>query len=327
MAELQQERHVAYVDGTVQNFVITNTMISASIPTELPHLYVFVFTIVDPLDPKKDTLTRVAQLADLTTLPLGRDAALALIPQGTLFLSPTCTVTYNALDEAEAAADTFQSRCSALVTSWIDFNANFNAPTPTPAIIVLPTTDPSQLQALVNAYTTAKENRYDLGLAKTAADQALTAAQAAYTQAQGDVTALTPLLTTQALLVVEATNSLNFLTTLQGAGTAFLTAASCADAGDKTTFQNALNLGANQMVLLAGYSTDHSNAAAALTNFASTLTARLTAAQAALTTAQATDITAAQQYVSAQATEAAALAAVLAVCPDFQSTSVCTVAG
>lgn len=326
MANLQQERHVEYVSGTAQAFVVTSTMTAATIPTQLPHLYVFTLTIVDPLDPKKDLFTRVARIADLTTLPLGRDAALAAA--ATEFLSQTCRLSYPTLEEGEAAAQTIQDRCNALITSWINFNAQFNAPTPTPANITLPTTDPSQLQALVNVYKTAKEDRYDKGLAKTAADSALTAAQAAFTQTQADVTAFTPFVSDATQLTTQMQAAATDLSTLQTAGTTFLGLASCAVTGDKTTFQNALNVAANAGILLASYVTGHMNHAATLQSFLSgTLQPRLSAAQSALTTAQATDITATQQYVSAQATEAAALAAVQAICPDFMATSVCTVPG
>lgn len=330
MANLQQERHVELINGADQAFIVTSTMTAATIPAQLPHLSVFVFTIVDPLDPKRDAFTRVAQIADLTTLPQGRDAALAAVPDATntFFLSPTCRLSYPSLDEGEAAAQAISDRVNALILSWIDFYTNFNAPSPTPDNISLPTADPAQLQALINAYTAAKEDRYAKGLAVTAADAALARAQAAYTQAQSDVTVFAPFNTTAGQLVTEAQNSSTYLAAALNAGNVFLGDASCAADPDKATFQAALNQTANQGILLAGYLADHTNFAAVLQSFFSgTLQVRQAATQTALTAAQATDITATQQYISAQATEAAALAAVLAVCPDFLSTSVCTVPG
>ena len=77
MAQFEQERHVELAPGGTQTFFITNRMISANIPVELPHVSVFVLTVVDAADATQDTLSRVATLADLTLVPIGRDAGIA----------------------------------------------------------------------------------------------------------------------------------------------------------------------------------------------------------------------------------------------------------
>src|SRR6266542_2071056 len=262
MANLQQERHVEYVSAQFERYVLTSTMTTAVIPTELPHLFVFVHKIVAPSDPKRDTLARVARIADLTTLPLGRNAGLA--SHAVEYLSTTSTLTYPTLDEAIAAEKTVIDRCNALITDWVKFNASFNAPSPTPANISLPSPDPSQKQQLIAAYKATKENRYALGLARQAAAQALAQAQAAFTAAQATVGDLTGFVQTANQLAVEAQNSLAFLTAVGGAGTMFLLAAGCAPADAQSTFQAALNQATNQQALLVGYSSDHSAFAASL---------------------------------------------------------------
>ena len=77
MALLKQERHVELVTGANEAFVITTLMANASIPAQLPHLNVFVIAVADVDDPKQDSLARVARIADLTTLPIGRSAGIA----------------------------------------------------------------------------------------------------------------------------------------------------------------------------------------------------------------------------------------------------------
>jgi hypothetical protein len=326
MATLQQERHVEYVSSQFEQYVITSRMTAAAIPAELPHLFVFVYSIVDTSDPKRDALARVARISDLTTLPLGRNAALSA--RSAEYLSTTSTLTYPTLDEAIAAEKTIIDRCNALITDWISFNTSFNAPSPTPANIQLPSPDPSQKQQLIAAYKAAKENRYALGLARQAAAQTLASAQAAFTAAQGAVTDFTAFVATANLLTGEAQSALNFLSTVTSAGTTFLIAAGCVASDVQSTFQTSINQAQNQQTLLAGYGGDHATFAASLQTYQTgTLQPRLAAAQAALTAAQAGDTTAAQNLASAQQLEQIALAAVRAICPDFQATAICQVPG
>jgi hypothetical protein len=326
MANLQEECHVEYVSGTLERYVITTTLTAATIPTELPHRFIFVYKIVDRADPKRDALARVARISDLTTLPLGRNAGLDSSTGE--YLSTTSTLTYPTLDEAIAAKKAVTDRCNSLITEWINFSTNFNAPSPNPANIMLPSPDPSQKQQLISAYKAAKENRYALGLARQAAAQALVQAESAFTGAQAAVNDFTAFVQTANQVVTEAQNSLAFLRAVDAAGTTFLIAAGCAPADAQSTFQNALNQATNQQALLAGYTADHSTFAAALQSYlAGTLQPQLIAAQAALAAAQANDITAAQQYASAQQTEQAALGAVLAICPDFQASAICLIPG
>jgi hypothetical protein len=181
---------------------------------------------------------------------------------------------------------------------------------------------------LIAVYKAAKESRYALGVGRQAVAQALVQAQAAFTSAQAAVGDFAAFVQTSNQLLLEAQDSLGFLTTINGAGTTFLIAAGCAPAAQQSTFQGALNQATNQQALLAGYSTDHSGFAAALQSYlGGTLQPRLVAAQAALTAAQAADIVAAQQYASAQQAEQIALAAVRVSCPDFQASAICQVPG
>lgn len=329
MAILRQERHSEYASGVEELFVITSTMTSATIPAQLPHLFVFVLKIVTRDDPKDDTLARVARIADLTTLPQGRAAGLASAPgTGVEYLATSCRVTYPTLNEALDAKTAIKDRVNALINDWINFQANFNAPDPTPDNITLPTVDPSQVQALIAAYRAAKQDRYNKGLAKTAADDTLTLANTNYTNASSAVSATQGFVTQATTVSTEMTTAAAAFSSLKTAGDTFLAAAGCAAPVDQANFQAALGVAATQIIANTGYLADAAALASGLSSYVNgTLIPAKTAAATALTTAQAAQITAAQQYTAAQATETAALNAVLAVCPDFDSTTVCTVPG
>lgn len=316
MAVFKQERHVELVPGTAESFVITNEMFSASIPVDLPHLNVFVIAVADALDPKQDVLARVANIADLSLVPIGRDPGIASPGvNGIEYLAQTCTVRYDTLETANDAAKAFQDRVNALITDWGVFRTQFNAPDPTPASYVFPSVDPSSKTALINAYTVAKQDRYQKQIAKTDADATVTRTQADYTYKSnllpGIATIVTDVTRVQADLSTVVTQFGSLLT----AGNTFY-AANVGGTG-AAAFLTALTTATTAQTAMPGYLSD---AATALVDAGAYQTARqadLTAAAATLTTAVADQVTKNQALASALATESAALAALLAVCPDF----------
>jgi len=334
MAILSQERHVLYVTGTLQNFVITSTMTSAVFPTELPHLFVFVMSLVSRNDPKDDTLARVARIADLTTLPLGRVAALASNSgTGFEYLEPTAVTKYTTLTEAISAQTAIKDRVNALITDWITFNADFNAPDPTPENITLPTVDPSQKDALIAAYKAAKEDRYDKGLVAVDAAAEQTDAQTLYTSLQADVTTIAGLQTTATQLLSDFSTAQLDYQTLYNAGTVYIAAAStsaCAAtfAAATTTFQAAVSyaLGTKDPILTSQLAT-FTAFVSSIGTFYSAKSASSTAAAADVQSTTTANTVAQQDYADALVTEAAALAAVQAICPDFLGSSICNVPG
>ena len=321
MAQLEQERHVELVSGASQAFVVTSRLISANIPVELPHLSVFVLAVTDVTDPKSDTLARVAMLADLTTLPQGRAAGIATPgPNGIEYLSAVTTNSYTTLETGNDAATAIADRVSALVLDWETFRTKFNAPTPLPAIITLPKVDASQKQALIDAYAIAKQVRYQAQIDKTNADAALVRAQADYTYKSGLVTAV-------AAMLAEAASTQSNLTTVVSQFGVLLTAGNtfyAANTGGTgaATFLAALTSATSHQAAMPGYLTTATQLVTDLTNYQSARAADAATSSTALTAAQSTQITKAQTLTSTQATETAALNAVLAVCPDFDKHSI-----
>lgn len=335
MATLSQERHVELVSAASQAFVITTRVNTAIVPNELPHLNAFVLSVPDVTDPKQDKLARVAMLADLTTLPIGRDPGIATPgPNGIEYLSASTTNSYDTLETALDAAQALRDRFNALVTDWIKFRTNFNAPDPSPALYTFPIIDASQKEALINAYTVAKQDRYQKQIAKDDADDTLSLAQSDYAYKQnlvaGAQTILTDAQLTQSDLVTAITQFGTLLTSSNaffGAGQTFYQ--SNVGGVGASTFLIALNA---YLGVLATATSQQSAMTTALThaatlvadaaNYKDARTTDASAASTTLTTAQATQLTTTQQLTSALALESAALAAVLAVCPDFDKHSI-----
>jgi len=321
MAQFKQERHVQLVSGANQAFVITNQMVSASIPSELPSLGVFVLNIVDDADPKADTLARVATLADLTTIPIGREAGIAAPgPNGKQFLSPTWTASYDQLQTALDAAEAFRARVNQLILDWQTFRTNFNAPDPAPAIYTLPGIISSQKSVLIAAYKTAKQDRYQKQIVKADADDTLARAQADYTYKQDLVSDLDPINTAAATNVTEFTTTAGNFSTLKTAGDTFL-GANPGGVG-ASTFQTALNTAAVQASQHTAYLGDASALATSINTYRTARQTDASTASATLSTAITDQATAAQDLIEVQALEASTLAAVLAVCPDFDKRSI-----
>jgi hypothetical protein len=324
MANLQQERHIELVSGTEERFVITSRMTGALVPAELPHLNVFVIKATDRSDAKHDALARVARLSDLSLLPVGRDRAL---PASGEYLAAGMTLGYATLTEALLAQTAIKDRVNQLIQDWMSFTTRFNAPDPTPANFVLPTSAPMQKAALISAYKAAKQDRYQKQLGKEAADDALGRAHAAFTYVQ-DLVGAAEALVPKAVATQAAFADTRFVyDNLHGAGATFSAAAGCAAAADRNSFQAALNTAANESIVIQGHVVGVGTLIAALTALRDAKATERDTASAEVSAATVDQLTKAQALASALALEAAALQAVRAVCPDFDPTSVCLVSG
>lgn len=206
----QVRRPVTLADGSVQWEVATSVLDAG----DLPFKELFVLTIVDPLDPKRDVLARVitppelrrsdptaplyvkvaaddltylggdpfariANVDDVTALP--RDRVVAVRNGVTTYLVSAVTLVYSNLTTATAAYKTFIDRLSTLVTDWRLATGGF---------VTTPSTDYPlpQVNAGVEAqavagYDTAKAARVT---AEAARDAAQTAKDACEVGCTGD---------------------------------------------------------------------------------------------------------------------------------------------
>lgn len=321
MATFDQTRHVELIAGGDQAFVIENEMKAAAIPSELPHVSVFLVNVVDVFDPKQDTLARVATIADLTQVPIGRDAGIAAPGgDGIQFLSAEWTATYPTLETALDAAQAFRDRVNKLVVDWQTFRTQFNAPSPTPAVYTFPTADTSPKTALINAYKVAKQDRYQKQLAKDAADATLAAAQTDSAYKQGLVDEIALIASGAVTNQTEMSQVTGFFSTLQAAGTTF--AGANPSGTGIAAFQAALTLAASQGASAVAFVADAGTLLALTTTYQSARQGEAVTASSVVTTATIDQISKTQALTAAIALETAALTAVLVVCPDFDKHSI-----
>ncbi len=325
MATFEQERHVELVPGANEAFVITNLMVSALVPDELPHVSVFVLTVNDVSDPKQDTLARVANIADLTTIPIGRDAGVAApTADGIQYLSASATVSYETLEVANDAAVAFQDRVNALVEGWILFRDEFSAPDPTPAVYTFPRGDSTQKEVLIAAYKAAKQDRYQKQLDKDEADATLAQVQTDFVYKQGLVSGAENLTSKSAMNTTEMSSIKAGLDTLLASSNVFYAAASGTppSGAEKTAFLAAITSASTQQAVAVGYLSDAAALQAAVDAYSESRNSEASEASTTLTDVQADQVTKTQLLASARATETAALTALLAVCPDFDKHSI-----
>ena len=172
----------------VQKYSIVSSIeavLAGDLPVFGPSPYtspIFVHQIVTSNDPKADIFLRVGNVADLTTIPPSREAALTA--NQTLYLSTEFTVIYDDIAVASQAKPLIQQRVDNLIADWHLYNEQFLAPLNDPpgpvpppdhSDIYFPLTT-SIVSERTDAYTTAHS---DLLAAQAASD----AADAAYTSA------------------------------------------------------------------------------------------------------------------------------------------------
>jgi len=173
----QERQQELLSDGTLK-YVILSTVTD---PGELPHTHLFVFQIVDTVDPKDDIFLRVGNPYDLENVNVSRIDAVDDGEQ--YYLASELRKEYKTLDTALDAKDAINSRINDAVKAWYSYITEFEGSDTED----YPTTDPSYEQALKDAYATAKENRKAAEDAVTASDTALTLAQSEASLAQQKV--------------------------------------------------------------------------------------------------------------------------------------------
>jgi hypothetical protein len=309
---------------------------------ELPQENIFVNTIVTESDPAADVFNRVGSPSDLRTLKISR--ALAITAGETEYLSNTCTISYPTLEVAIAAKATISSRVNECINLWISYRDSFMDD----GLVVhpFPTVDASYEQGLKDAYTGAKSYRVTKETAATAAASALTLA----TTDAANAAALVAIYTVQTDFCTK--DRINAWIPLKVAVTDFTGTTQTQVTNLKATFMPLASLGHSwpptpaeegaltpdlhalyHEILAISNSVDtYNNVGAPLattldTDFAAFCSAAATNRTAAVTTKAADDLAVANaatakeeadaELASAILAEAAALAAVKAICPDY----------
>lgn len=166
----QDSKQTALPDGSFQ-YSIRTTVLEQG---ELPHEYLFVFKILDPVDPKEDTFVRVGTPYDLETDTHKTSRDEALTAEQEFYLASTMLRTYDELETAVQAKEAIVSRVEGAVSAWITYMGDFAGVSE----VLHPTGEPEIEQALVTAYTDAKQARIDAEAAVIASEAAVVLAEA-----------------------------------------------------------------------------------------------------------------------------------------------------
>jgi hypothetical protein len=286
--EIVQDCYSVTVDSRTQEHKIETSVNTAG---ELPHTAIFVFSIGDPARTSSDAYSRVANPQDLKNLTMNREDA--IVAGRTEYLASYVELKYADLDVAVQAKAMLRTRINDLIKSWLTYRDSFTLDTG--QNILFPSSDPEVEAALVAVYKEAKQDRIEAEDNVTTAEAAVDLSRSEVTAAQDTHTIYKTFLdyhirmqsevdAYKGLLTVEGTPAANYWGTTLGP--------------TLTNERNTLvgqELSSRQLI---------------------------TSKQRAMDSAVQDKAQADQELIAAQAAENAALAAVLAVLPTFDSTSV-----
>jgi hypothetical protein len=307
---------------------------------DLPHANIFVYQILDELDTTRDTFVRLGNPYDLENI--GTTRAVAIADDQEFFLASTLQVRYTDLNTAVQAKDAVRSRIDNSVNAWRTYSVDFSGSD----TVNHPTAEATYEQQLKDDYETAKDARVAADVDLAAADLALTLAQDAAQDAVtlGDVYKRDLDFTSQSYVIYWANYFLaenTFFTNmtdrfgeftddfLQVTGYNYVSTGTVGGTPAEEAWLYHLqtmeaNLKARTLAAYNGTSLD-----AAFLAFHLSVGGYYTSQQGVIATANVTAanaVTAKKEaeasLASAQLAEDAALAAVLAVCPDFDPSSV-----
>ena len=317
---LDQERKLEWVGPKLQQFDIINAFTQAG---DMPDTFIFVKQIVLPLDPKADLFKRVARIVDITTLPKGRNAGLVGDPKYKgEYLASVVQLSYGDLGTAVAAQDVIKNQVSQLIKDWIVARDKFLA-TPVPESIPLPAVEQLILKDLINAYTAAKINAKLLNDELANTQKLIADQQAILTDQQGQLTQMITFNNGAISRTSEIQTFAASLTTFIAAANLYLSQGIAAGVAtfNNNVFTAAITAATTALAAANTATTNHQTYQSSINTYALTVSGK--ADTTALYISSVAILALKKEASDALAAEAAALAAVLAVCPDFDPTSVC----
>jgi hypothetical protein len=170
----QDSVEVTLADSSVV-FQVTTTIIEPGI---LPDTGLFVFSIIDPAEPKSDEFVRVAQPHDINFMLRDRDNAIAAGNEEYLYVK--VVLQYPSLEVAIQAKAAIKSRIDSAISRWYQYQTEFVGVVET----LHPGVDPEYEQALRDTYVAARDARVLAETAVEDADDAVIAAQVLLDHAQ-----------------------------------------------------------------------------------------------------------------------------------------------
>lgn len=322
--QVNMQRQSVIISGSVKYTVTTTCTVAGT----LQDTSIFVLGILTPEDPKDDTFTRVIDIADVSTYLTNRDSA---ISQGdNLWRAATMTLTYDDIQTANAAWKELSNRINLLVTNYDTYLTEFETFT-AGDVIIYPAVDASKVTELKNAYATAAtavtvaQTASDVHISEcTALETTLDVTEERLQEAQAD---LIPLLSTQSAIAALNGSYGIVYTTLYTNNGQIRTENATSSAEDTEIASIEALLSSNDAVLTQFSTYNASLTLTLLGSIASSVSTiqgrvvQLTQEKNSLFTELNkcnTEQSKLQAAVSASITaREAALAAVIAVCPDF----------
>jgi hypothetical protein len=275
---------------------------------ELPRIQIFVYKIVDAADPSSDTFARVANVGDLdgeAELLISRDATIAA--GATEYTSSYCSIQYPDLTIATQAKSAIATRINELISDWVLYHDTFIVNNGIDQLF--PSADPALEETLTAAYADAKS-------ARKAAEIELVAADTELTLAEKDVANAKTVygIYKEEVDFCQKTRSTDWLL-LDNALTALLADVSFVDPAKANYLANGQPARVAVSADLLSFS---QNAAAKVAASYNNVTTTESLAADAVTNKKEAEAS----LAAAQKAEAAALAALMAVCPTFDPSSV-----
>lgn len=311
---------------------------TVTVKGDLPHPNIFVYQILDPLDTTRDTFVRVGTPYDLENIPLTRTAA--IVASQEYFLSSTLQRRYSDLNTAVQAKDAVRSRIDNSVQAWQTYSTDFSGT----ETFNHPTAEATYEQQLKDDYVDARDARIAADEVVVDADAALVLAQDAVADAVaiGNIYQADLSFTNQSYAIYWTNyyNAVNtFRSNMAARFAAFLVeyAALSSNPYKPTgSYSNSYDAWLAQLQFMdqaiTAMTTANSNGTSLEPAFLAhhnLAGGHYTSQQGVIATANVTAanaVTAKKEaeasLASAQLAEDAALAAVLAVCPDFDPSSV-----
>jgi len=322
--QVNQTRKAVIVEGTSKYSITTTCTVAGT----LQDTHIFLLDIITDTDPKDDILNRVIEIADLTTYPTDRDLAVA---QNTgAWRSSSVTLIYSDVATANAAWKEFSNRINTLVKNTDVYYIEFETITEG-QLITYPTADESAQTAVKAAYAATLPTL-------TAAQEALTEHAAECVQLDKDLASIESQLATAnadtttyvsiqaSLTAITASDNFNYGTLV----TNQILLRTESGSSEATTAQKASieTILISNDAALVQFSTQNAAQATLLTGSVAAAVSTAQARVTSLTQQKNTKLVElnnchiessklqAQVITAISATEVA-LAAVVAICPDF----------
>lgn len=294
----------------------------------LPSVHIFTRQVIQDDDPKNDIFLRVASVTDFTDY--GEDRQASITDGDFLYRASTVVQLYDNVTTATGAWDELSSRINTLVEEYDVYINAFLTPVDG-SVVTYPTVDPSTKAALISAYsaslttvTTAEQARDTENIACQAVLLELQTRQQQLVEVQQDIATISPIVTA-ANVAAPSLDSIQNAIVVNNTNASTAVQLSAATTGEQNAILASLSATTAQLAALGQTSNSvEVDIRVPLAGFLGSLQTRAAGYQADVTALNSEyaecmrEMAALQAAVDqARAQRDADLAAIRAICPDF----------